>query len=114
AGHGWARCPPGSTWRRSSTAPVLGLRAGPVDAALAGNPLPAGRHLGRRRHQLRGVLRGRRGGGAVPVRRSRRRPARGDQGRADRGGRVLLARPPPPPRPRPPPTPPRPTPPPPP
>src|SRR5262249_50574269 len=45
-GHRSARCPPGSTWRRSPTAPVPGLRAGPVDAALAGNPLPAGRHLG--------------------------------------------------------------------
>ena len=72
--HRSARCPPGSTWQPSSTAPAPTRRAGPGDAALAGNPLSARRHLGRRRHQLRGVLRGRRGGGALPVRR-RRRPA---------------------------------------
>ena len=36
-----------------------------------GSPVPAGRHLRRRRHQLRAVLRGRRAGRAVPVRRRR-------------------------------------------
>src|SRR5437667_213791 len=67
--HRSARCPPGWTWQPSPTAPAPRRRAGPGDAALAGNPLPAGRHLGRRRHQLRGVLRGRRGSGTLPVRR---------------------------------------------
>ena len=54
-----------------------------------GNRLPARRHLGRRGHQLRAVLRGRRAGRAVPVRRRRRSETRVD---ADRGGRVRLAR----------------------
>ena len=42
--------------------------------SLAGTPLPARRHLGRRGRQLRAVLRARRGRRAVPVR--RHRPAR--------------------------------------
>ena len=55
---------------------------------LAGARLPVGRDVRRERHQLRAVQRGRREGGALLLRRSRRR----DPGRADRGRRLRLAR----------------------
>ena len=58
-----------------------------ADANLAGRRLSAWCHLGRVGHQLRPVLRGRRAGPAVPVRRRRRR----DPARADRGRRLRLA-----------------------
>ncbi len=80
---------------RSSTGPVPSAqRVASADAALARNPLPAGRDLGRGGHQLRAVLRG---GGARSSSACSdgdgdgRRPHR-DPGRADRGGRVRLAR----------------------
>ena len=47
--------------------------AQPFDASLAGSPLSARRHLGRRRRQLRALLRARDARRAVPVRLARRR-----------------------------------------
>ena len=54
------------------------------ERGLARTAVPARRHLGRRRHQLLAVLRARRAGRAVPVRRRRR-------GDADRAGRAASA-----------------------
>ena len=58
------------------------------ERGLARRPVPPGRDLGRRRHQLLAVLRERDQGRAVPVRRGRRRAAR----RADGAHGLQLAR----------------------
>ncbi len=59
-----------------------------IDAPVARYRLSARCHLGRVGHELRAVLRGRRAGRAVPVRRRRRRR---DPGGDHRGGRLRLA-----------------------
>ena len=72
---------------RSNKACTRARERTPPRGDLARTALPLGRHVRRQRHQLRGVQRGRRACGAVPLRRRRRR----DPGRADRGRRLRLA-----------------------
>ena len=52
---------------------ALAIHDGEAVEIWPGTPYPLGRHLRRRRHQLRALLRGGRPGRALPVRRRRRR-----------------------------------------
>src|SRR5215204_5634499 len=77
-----------SCQRRTQQWPGCAPEQKGVHGYLAGQPLPSRRHLRRCRSELCDLLRGRHRSGTVPY----RREGRGEADRADRGGRLCVAR----------------------